>query len=369
MAGHTDPPDGTPPGGVPGGGDEEYRSTVFDESFIRAARLEEFSAEERLTDRTSPVRSRPEVSVADPRLAKGLSRQGLALALVVLLAFAAAIYLGSNATYGGNATAAAEPPHTRVVPLAPAGDVPGGDPAQLYADSPAAEYGIGAAGLRLPSPHSTENFTREQVLTALTVAKDYVVASALTPEVVSGATVHQVRDLLAFGQQQHFEDTLTAPEAERPVTGWFLRFDPSRVVLADPQIRADGGFTFEESTPAVLAVTAEHVVAYTVRPPGPADGPAALFTVRRQLRMNFSEEDLRDRRVTLRDTDVLAGPMSCDADPAHSLDPLLAGESASRSGPGETDLFDPEPGGVPLCGSLATGGLPSAGEGGGEGRS
>ena len=49
MAGRRNPPEGTPDGGS-GGGDDEYRSVVFDESFIKAARIQEFSAQERMED-------------------------------------------------------------------------------------------------------------------------------------------------------------------------------------------------------------------------------------------------------------------------------------------------------------------------------
>ncbi|KJY47707.1 membrane protein, partial [Streptomyces sp. NRRL S-444] len=61
MAVPGDPPDGTPDG--IGGGDEEfrsdeYRSVVFDEDFVRAARLQEFSAQERMGEHARAVRSR-----------------------------------------------------------------------------------------------------------------------------------------------------------------------------------------------------------------------------------------------------------------------------------------------------------------------
>ena len=68
MAGRGDPPEGTPEG-APGGGEDEYRSVVFDESFVRAARLQEFSAQERMADHARAVRSRP------PAARAGASRQ------------------------------------------------------------------------------------------------------------------------------------------------------------------------------------------------------------------------------------------------------------------------------------------------------
>ena len=46
------------PRALPGGGEDEYRSVVFDESFVRAARLQEFSAQERMDDH-APRRTQP----------------------------------------------------------------------------------------------------------------------------------------------------------------------------------------------------------------------------------------------------------------------------------------------------------------------
>ena len=91
MGGPGDPPEGTPEG-APGGGDDEYRSVVFDESFVRAARLQEYSARERMADHAPAVRRRPP-------LYRGLSRQALILLLLIAVAFGTAIYLGVRHPY------------------------------------------------------------------------------------------------------------------------------------------------------------------------------------------------------------------------------------------------------------------------------
>lgn len=60
---------------------------MFDESFVRAARLQEFSAQERMADHAPAVRRRPP-------LRRGLSRQALILVLLIAVAFGTAIYMG-----------------------------------------------------------------------------------------------------------------------------------------------------------------------------------------------------------------------------------------------------------------------------------
>ncbi|MDB1088185.1 hypothetical protein PJ985_11480 [Streptomyces sp. ACA25] len=348
MTGRTGPPEGTP-GGVPGGGDEELRSTVFDESFIRAAQLEEFSARQRLEERTSPVRDRPAAQIAG--MASRAPKQGLALALVVLTAIVAAIYLGGNNAYGPGQPAPVPPPHAVVIPLVPQADVPGGAPRELYAHSPAAGFGTGAGAVELPDPGATENFTREEVLTALGVAKEYVVASSLTPEVLTGATALPVRALLRPEQQRQLDGSLGGREDRPPATGWLVRFDSSAVSLADPRVRGTGQFTVEEQEPGTLSVTGEHVLVYAVRSAESVEEPASLFVVQRTVRLTLDEEDLIARRVVVQRAEMRAGPMDCAAESAAELRPLLAGEEASASGPAGTDPFQADSGGT-LCGTL-----------------
>lgn len=92
MAGRGDPPEGTPEG-LPGG-EDEYRSVVFDEAFVRAAHLQEFSARERMGEYAQAVRSRPSAWEG-----RSSSRQAILLVLLILLAFGTAIYLGVRNPY------------------------------------------------------------------------------------------------------------------------------------------------------------------------------------------------------------------------------------------------------------------------------
>ncbi|MGW6460686.1 SCO2583 family membrane protein, partial [Streptomyces sp. NPDC055078] len=124
MAGRGDPPEGTPEG-LPGGGEDEYRSVVFDESFVRAARLQEFSAQERMGDHARAVRSLPALSLRTG------SKSVLVLVLLVAIAFGTAIYLGVRHPYQAPPAKQAEPLRITLIPLAPQGPVPGGAPGDL----------------------------------------------------------------------------------------------------------------------------------------------------------------------------------------------------------------------------------------------
>ncbi|MEU9984600.1 hypothetical protein [Streptomyces sp. NPDC050856] len=355
MAGSGDPPEGTPDG-LPGGGDDEYRSVVFDESFVRAARLQEYSAQERLGEHARAVRSVPRGA--------GRSRHGaLALLLVIATAFAAAIYLGVRQPHLPAPDQRAETPRTTVIPLAPLGAVPGGEPDRLYARSPAAQFAVGAAGVTLPSARRTAHFAESQVVSALSTAKDYLVQSSLDPGVLTGGTVRPVRMLLDPDQQEQFDRSVESPadDGRHAATGWLVRFDAGGVELADPAVRVRGTMRVTEPTPDVLEVTTDHTFVYALRPAGSGEksADASLFTVRRELRFRFDREDLRMHRAELVSGQLRAGPQDCSADAAGALRPLLAGRRATGTGPAVTDPYAIGRPTGSVCGVLAPAAQPS----------
>ncbi|MEV5429150.1 hypothetical protein [Streptomyces sp. NPDC052701] len=354
MGGPGDPPEGTPEG-APGGGEDEYRSVVFDESFVRAARLQEYSAQERISDHAPAVRRRPP-------LRRGLPRQALVLVLLIALAFGTAIYMGVRHPYQTPvAQKPAEPLRMTVVPLAPQGEVPGtADVERLYASSPAAQFRTGAEGIPLPASRRTAHFSDSQVVAALTTAKDYIVRSALDPAVLTGGQIRPVRALLHPDQLDQFGRSFTHPAADgrHAPTGWLVRFDSSRAELADLKIRVQGTLRATEADPATLEVTADHTFVYALRPAGAGDGAeASLFTVRRELQFRFDREDLRLHQARLVVSYVRAGPLACAEDSANRLRPLLAGQTAEAGAPAGTDPYATD-GATALCGSLATSAQP-----------
>ncbi|MFE6621498.1 hypothetical protein [Streptomyces sp. NPDC057740] len=356
MGGPGDPPEGIPEGS-PGGGEDEYRSVVFDESFVRAARLQEFSAQERMADHAPAVRRRAPMR-------RGLSRQALVLVLLIAVAFGTAIYMGVRHPYQtpANSGPPAEPLRMTVIPLAPQGEVPGAtDPEYLYAHSPAAQFRIGAEGIPLPPARRTAHFSDSQVTNALSIAKDYIVRSALYPEVLTGEQIRPVRVLLDPDQLDQFDQSFGHPAADgrHAPTGWLVRFDVSQAELADRKVRVQGTLQAAETDSATLEVTADHTFVYALRAAeaGEKAGEASLFTVRRELHFRFDREDLRLRQAQLVVSYVQAGPLSCAEDSTNRLHPLLAGQTAKEGGPAGTDPYATG-GATALCGSLAVGSQP-----------
>ncbi|MBC9716274.1 hypothetical protein H9Y04_27430 [Streptomyces sp. TRM66268-LWL] len=358
MAGPGDPPEGTPEG-VPGGSEEEFRSVVFDESFIRAARLQENSARERITDHAPAVRKR----VVTPHAAahRRLSLQALVMIVLIAVAFAVAIYMGVRQPYSQPESRPADPLRMTVIPLSPQGPVPGGkSAAELFENSPAAEFGAGASGMPFPAVYRTAHFSADQVRSALDVAKNYLVASSLDPAVLTGAEIRPVRRLIDPDQLQQFDAGLDRPAADgrHAPSGWLVRFDPAKVALAGDEVRVNGTLKAAETSADTLEVTSHHTFVYALRPVAGDDSRVSLFTVRRELHFRFDKDNLRVGQVELTLSYLQAGPLSCGADSADRLRPLLAGQSAASGGPAGTDPYATG-GPTALCGALAASAQPT----------
>lgn len=379
MAGRGNPPEGTPDD-ASGGDDEyreDYRSVVFDESFVQAARLQEFSARERLEDEEhAAVRSRavtPSGEGADPGLettyGRGsitASRQGIVLVLLIVLAFGTAIYMGIRNPYQAPPEPPADPMRNSLLPLAPREAVPGGTPGDLYKHSPAARFRAGADGVTLPPARRMRHFSESQVLSALTAVKEYVVTSSLDPAVLRGEGVRDVRMLLDPAQQEQFDQSLDSPrnDGRHSATGWMVRFDPSKTTLADPRVRVNGTLTVQEAGADALEVVADHVFVYAVRAAEEGDSEeaekkASLFTVRREVRFQIDREDLRRQQLSVQQVEMRAGPLPCSADMSDALAPLLAGEKAKDDTAAGTDPYARGRSSASLCGVLSTSSQPS----------
>ncbi|KJY47726.1 membrane protein, partial [Streptomyces sp. NRRL S-444] len=286
---------------------------------------------------------------------------GMLLVLLIAVAFAAAVYMGLSNPTVPLSTSRTDPLSSTVVPLAPSTAVPGGRPVDLYAKSPAADYRVGAAGITLPAVRRTHHFTEGQVVTALSIAKDYLVQSSLDPDVLAGAATRPVRVLLDPDQLAQFDRSMTSPSGDgrHAATGWLVRFDPGTAAVADTRVRVSGTLAFDEVSADILEVITDHTFVYAVRPatgsPAAAEG-ASLFTVRRELRLRFDREDLAARRAELVQAYVMAGPQDCSTDPAEGFRPVLAGAGPTTVGPAASD---PYASGSPrrtagLCGVLAS---------------
>jgi hypothetical protein len=280
--------------------------------------------------------------------------------LLIAVAFGTAIYMGVRHPYRPSAAKPTEPLRMTVIPLAPQAPVPGAkDPETLFENSPAAGFRVGPDGITMPVTRRTEHFSDSEVVTSLRIAKEYLVASSLDPEVLGGTTVQPVRRLVDSEQLDQFEQSFDQPTADgrHAPTGWLVRFDPSRAELADPRIRVQGTLQAAEFDSGTLEVVAAHTLVYALRPASGDKAEASLFTIRRELHFRFDDDDLRTRQAQVVVSYVQAGPLACADDATNHLRPLLAGQTAREGGPAGTDPYATG-GATALCGSLAEGAQP-----------
>ncbi|WP_345697034.1 hypothetical protein [Kitasatospora terrestris] len=352
MGDPLEPPEGTPEGGS--GNEDEFRSVVFDESFVRAARIQELSARERL-GAGHPRATKPRVGLGP---LGSLPRQAVALMLLVVMAFAAAVYFGISSPRrqatppSGNQLTAA------VVALAPAGAVTAvADPKDPFA--PLTGYGVGAAGFGIPPATPTTHFTRSEVTRALETVQRYLTASALAPATVARSETGAVRSLVTPGEQAQYEDSVDHPRDDQhhTATGWLVRFDPGQVALADESVRVRGAAEIAEADNSTLEITTDHTFVYALRPAGTTDDSSvSLYWVRRELRFEFDRTDLGSGQLRLVDAVTQAGPTACGAVLSGYLQPVLAtAAGVTVPAPPAVDPGDHAAHSWQLCGVLRTG--------------
>jgi hypothetical protein len=310
---------------VPPGGEDEYRSVVFDESFVRAARIQEYSAQERLDDAAHAVRVRH----APPH---PVARQALATFLLIMVAFGIAVYMGVRHPYKAHNPAVSEQIRVHLIPLVPGGTVPAVSATEPFADSRAAGFPVGAAGIVLRPADRVGGFAQSEVQEALSTAKQYLTYTSLTRDTVIGGDLEPVRELLDRGQQDEFDATLSQPrdDGSHEATGWLVRFDPTAqitLVGADNGIRTQGDIRATGANGNQLEVVSDHTVVYALH--GRPDTGVSLFTVRRRLTFHFDHADLRQHHIELAYADVQAGPLACNDSVGGYFQPILAGEGAA----------------------------------------
>ncbi|GAA2802567.1 hypothetical protein GCM10010441_29140 [Kitasatospora paracochleata] len=321
MGDPLEPPEGTPEGGS--GNEDEFRSVVFDESFVRAARIQELSARERLGNNYQRA-TRPKVGLGPIGT---LPRQAVALLLLVVMAFAAAVYFGISSPHRQVSPPTGNQLTESLVALAPLTPVTAvADPKHPFAALPAG-YAEGTAGLGTPPGSATTHFTRSEVNRALDTVQRYLVASAMAPTTLVQGETGEARALVTPGEQAQYDDSVTSPRDDQhhAATGWLVRFDPGQVALADSNVQAKGAIEVAEADSGTLEVTTDHTFVYALRPAGTTSDPSVtLQYVRRELRFELDRTDLGSARLRLVDAVTQTGPTSCGAQSAGYLQPTLA---------------------------------------------
>ncbi|MEV4557313.1 hypothetical protein AB0K51_09980 [Kitasatospora sp. NPDC049285] len=334
MGDPREPPEGGPEGGS---NEDEFRSVVFDESFVKAARIQELSARERLSGAFGRA-TRP----------RGwgwfgsLPRQAVALLLLVVVAFGAAVYFGISSPHRQVSPPSGNQLTVSLTALAPAGVVAAvADPANPFAGLPPG-YADGTAGLGVPAAAATSHFTKSEVTRALGTVEQYLAVSSLSPATVGQSETGQARRLVTPGEQAQYDDSVNTPRDDQhhAATGWLVRFDPGQIALAGDTVKVAGSVQVGEADSGTLEIVADHTFVYALRPAGTTSDPSVgLYAVRRAVRFEIDRADLDTGRLRVVDAAVQSGPTNCGVAQSDYLQPVLATAAGVR--PSSPPAVDP----------------------------
>ncbi|MFI6443559.1 hypothetical protein [Kitasatospora sp. NPDC050543] len=353
MGDPREPPEGAPEGGS--GNEDEYRSVVFDESFVRAARIQELSARERLGGGFGRA-TRPRIRLGPLGT---VPRQAVALLLVIVLAFAAAVYFGISSPSREGTRPAGSQLTVSLMALSPTATVqPVGDPAHPFAALPVG-YGDGSAGLGVPAAAATAHFTKIEVTRALDTVQRYLVASSLAPRALTQGDTGDVRTFVTPGELAQYDQSMAtaSDDQHHAATGWIVRFDPAQVALATASVKVTGDVRVDESGDGTLRISTDHTFVYALRAAGaPESAPVTLQSVRRELHFDLDRGDIAAGQLRLVDSVLQSGPTACGVPLANYLQPILAAPGGTA--PPAPPAIDPGNHARPAwqqCGVLANG--------------
>ncbi len=350
MSGPGDPPEGTP-NGAPGGGEDEYRSVVFDESFVRAARLQEFSADERLGEHHAPAVKARHRSF----LRAGGPRQAILLVVLIVLAFGTAVYMGVRHPYRTPDSVRVQPMRSAVVPLAPGRRRAGSEARRSLRAQP---------GRGLPPRRGGGQSSRRHPHRALLRRPGRLRADHRQglprPLLAGSGDAHRRLPAAGPAADRHRPARPVRPEPGAPGRRRAERRDRLAGALrppADPARRPERTRQRHALRSGVEPGRTRHHRRLHLRlrgtPPAGAQqgdaagqdvgkatpGAASLFTVRRELHFRLDREDLDAHRLEVLQSNLQAGPLACSSKPADTLRPLLAGQRAGNDRPAGTDPY------------------------------
>lgn len=217
-------------------------------------------------------------------------------------------------------------------------------PEEPFKGSPAVEWGDGTAGIKVAAPAATGWMTKEQVAEALDQSRDFLVASSLEPEVLSGERPKKALALMNPHQrdvQDYVGAAFSEPSEENDPLLLFSRF-AQKVRLVGDVVKTRGEITFREGKRGALEVTSDVTYVYpVVRAAGGSD-EVARTVARRETVMSWDDPEkviTEKGTFTLLSYKVDATNGGCDNFTGFFLPEFTDDRTGKGSGP-ETDPYD-----------------------------
>ncbi|MFE7773493.1 hypothetical protein ACFU5O_06280 [Streptomyces sp. NPDC057445] len=176
-----------------------------------------------------------------------------------------------------------QPPETAGSAQLPTVDEP-------FRGSPAARWGDGTAGIRLPAAQATGWMSKEQVAHALEQTRGFLVDSNLDPGVLRGERPRKAIALINPHQQDvqdYLATAFRAPSRENDPLLLFSRFAKTKVRLVGSVVKTRGRITYREGKRGALEVTTDVTYVYPVVRAAAGSDEVARTIVRREVVMSW----------------------------------------------------------------------------------
>ncbi|MFJ1753035.1 hypothetical protein [Kitasatospora sp. NPDC088134] len=284
------------PGPGTGGPQEHdpFEGLVLDEEFVRAAGVKEPSGRARMLtarwQQEPPPENEPWRPVTEIRRSRwrrrarpvggaAPRRHGVRNALLVLLVpVLVLVGLAFTEKHSTGVPESAALPTLGAATAVPSSAPPKVAPATAtpehpWAGSPADSWPAGPDGLALPAATAVGVFDQDRVAKDLALAKAFLVAANMDPQVMAGGYPQTAVDLTDRGTSDILTKELSHPTEEHDPASWASRFDPAFAVPVTDEVKVQGLITFEGDGEQGMLVHADVTFVYALRP-GPQVGKA-----------------------------------------------------------------------------------------------
>ncbi|QSB13479.1 hypothetical protein JQS43_18005 [Natronosporangium hydrolyticum] len=217
---------------------------------------------------------------------------------------------------------------------------PDADP---FANSPAANFAVGDAGIELPAPRSVGDFSEEAVEQTLDLVQEALIAARIDPRMVEQRDPGGLIQLMSEDNRDLLEDDFAGGNF-----GYFATQIADGAVLAEPDPRVEGEVTFDATTDddgiRVIEVVTAFVWAYAFEIPNDDPELDGIVVIRDEVVWQVPhDDDVRDSSagLWLWSGEAYAWGIDCDA-----FDQSLIGPQTEQhfgvGGPGDDEIYDPE---------------------------
>jgi hypothetical protein len=220
-----------------------------------------------------------------------------------------------------------------------------------FADSKAAGYANGAAGIELPPAKALGGLSKKEVKAALKGARDLLIAANLDLGTVRGGRPKAFIKLLEADQRKWFVDNLDHGRRS-DARKWVFSLKPGTAELTSDVIKVDGETRISKPAAGGVRITLDYVFVYAVNRPGKRDTMIRLVAHKKGVIHAYRANG----KITLRVDDFTSKHVfgaSCDfhdgfVHPAYRDQPSKIQPSGKPNEPNDRTPKGADKGGCPL---------------------